>query len=96
MATAGIPILEGPISTGSLTINGTGADDNFSISLVGGDPIPPLGIAVNGLGQTTGDKVTIFGGAAQATVTHNFTNLNDGSIMVLQGTVSYVPDSYRT
>jgi len=74
----------------SLTINGdNAADDSFVIDMTAGDPIPASGITVNGQGQASSDDLTITDGTNNTTVTHNFTNANDGSVVVTDGTINY-------
>ncbi len=68
--------------TGAIVINGSGGDDTLTIDLSGGPISRP--ITFNGGGQATaaGDKMVVTGGSAVASVTHSFTNANDGTIQV--------------
>src|SRR6185436_4700489 len=68
-----------------------GGNDTLTLNLGGGDFIPAGGLSYAGGTQTStpGDKLVITGGA-QCTVTYNYTNANDGSIVMSAfGTVSY-------
>jgi uncharacterized repeat protein (TIGR01451 family) len=77
--------------TGSLTINTLGGSDTVTLDLSGGDFINAGGVFYNGGNPTVtpGDKLVIVGGA-QGTVTYNYTNASDGSVMMSNfGTVNY-------
>jgi hypothetical protein len=77
--------------TGSITINTLGGNDTATLDLSGGDFINAGGVEFNGGNPTTGpgDRLVILGGA-QGTVTYNFTNGHDGSVVMSNfGTVRY-------
>jgi CSLREA domain-containing protein len=77
--------------SGNIQINTLGANDTLTLALAGGDFIPAGGVNFDGGAQTSipGDKLVITGGS-QGTVTYNFTNANDGSVvMSAYGTVNY-------
>ena len=74
--------------TGAIIINGGDGNDSLAINLGSGN----FGRAItfNGGGQTTGDSLTVTGGGTFASVAHNFTNANDGSISVTgNSTINY-------
>ena len=74
--------------TGAIIVDGGDGNDSLTINLGSGN----FGRAItfNGGGQTTGDSLTVTGGGTFASVAHNFTNANDGSISVTgNSTVSY-------
>jgi fibronectin-binding autotransporter adhesin len=78
--------------TGAFTINGLAGNDTLTVDLSAGNPIPAAGIAFNGGGQssTPGDRLVISGGANQGTTTFNYTNANDGSIVMSNfGSITY-------
>jgi hypothetical protein len=84
---------EVPVSsiTGNIQVNGMGGNDTLTLSLAGGDFIPAGGLIYNGGSQTStpGDKLVITGGN-QGNVTYNYTNANDGSVVMQNfGTVTY-------
>jgi len=85
-------IFKAPIANiGSLTINGfLGLTDNFVVNMTTGDPIPSGGLTVNGLLGADSDVLTLIDGSNNATVTHNFTNATDGSVVVTDGTINYL------
>lgn len=73
----------------SLTIQGAnGENDTFEVDLTGGDIVPSGGLFFNGgTGGTDSLKIT---GGSQGNVTYNYTNANDGSVvMTAFGTVNY-------
>src|SRR4029078_2282609 len=75
----------------SLTINGTGGDDNLTLDLSTGDVVPVGGLFFNGVGQTAADALHIVGGN-QGSVTYTYTDgvPGNGSIaMSAYGTVNY-------
>ncbi|MDB5384865.1 MAG: hypothetical protein JWM11_511 [Planctomycetaceae bacterium] len=77
--------------TAGLILNTRGGDDTVTLDLTGGNAIPGGGISFNGGAQATaiGDRLQIVGGS-QGTVTYNYTNANDGSIVMSSfGTVNY-------
>jgi fibronectin-binding autotransporter adhesin len=73
----------------NLTFTGAdGEDDTLEIDLTGGDVIPSGGISYSG-GAGGNDSLVVTGGA-QGTVTYNYTNANDGDIVMSAfGTVTY-------
>lgn len=78
--------------TGSLTFNAGSGNDKLTIDLSGGDVIPAGGITYDGGAPTTGlgDSLAIVGGN-QGTVTYNYVNASDGSIVLSNyGTVTYI------
>jgi hypothetical protein len=73
----------------SIQVNTLGGNDTLTLNLASGDFIPTGGLAYAGGTQTTSDRLSITGGT-QGTVTYNYTNANDGSVVMLNfGTVSY-------
>ncbi len=89
-------IFEAPLANlTSLTLNGSGGDDTFTVNFAGGGGFFVLPNTINGDGQTTspnGDTL-IFSAATATSVTHTFTNANDGSVSVVSGsttTVNYI------
>jgi CSLREA domain-containing protein len=77
--------------TGNIQVDTLGGNDTLTLSLAGGDFIPTGGVSYNGGMQTStpGDGLVITGGA-QGTVTYNYTNANDGNIVMSAfGTVTY-------
>ena len=77
--------------TGSITVNTLGGNDKLILDLSGCNFIPAGGVAFNGGAQTStpGDTLVITGGN-QGTVTYNYTNTHDGSIVMSNfGTVNY-------
>ena len=76
----------------SLVVNGGAGDDTFTIDLTSGNPIPSGGLTFNGGTNTgVGDQLVVTGGST-TTVTHSFTNNNDGTITLagaLAGTINY-------
>lgn len=78
--------------TGVLEIRGGGNDDQLTIDLSGGSPFPPGGIQYDGEVNGAGGDKLVIGGGSTTTVTHNFTNANDGSVVLagaIAGTVNY-------
>lgn len=72
----------------SFTFNGGGANDNLSLTYNVGGVLPIINYdgGVGGL-----DTLTLGGGLAVTTVTHNFTNANDGSVNITgQGNINYL------
>lgn len=77
--------------SGNIQVNTLGANDTLTLALAGGDFIPAGGVTYAGGPQTSvpGDKLVITGGS-QGSVTYNYTNANDGSIVMSNfGTVNY-------
>jgi hypothetical protein len=77
--------------TGSLTFNTAGGNDTLTVDLAGGDAVPAGNLFFHGGGQTgsPGDTLIIAGGD-QGLVTYNYTNANDGSVVMSNfGTLSY-------
>jgi hypothetical protein len=73
----------------SIQVNTLGGNDALTLALAGGNVIPSGGLAYAGGAQTTSDKLSITGGT-QGNVTYNYTNANDGSVVMQNfGTVSY-------
>ena len=76
-----------------LVVTGTDDSDTLTIDLSGGNPIPTGGITFIGGANITGpgDELILIGGTT-TTVTHSFTNANDGSVTLvgaLAGTITY-------
>ena len=72
---------------GKLILNTANGDDSLSIDFAGGNPIPSGGVTFIGGNNT--DELVITGGV-QGTVTYNYTNATDGSIVMSNfGTVNY-------
>ncbi|HEX8076366.1 MAG TPA: hypothetical protein VF511_01015, partial [Chthoniobacterales bacterium] len=85
--------VEVPLSSigGNITVNTLGGNDVLTLDLTGGDFIPASGLFFNGGNPTTGpgDKLVVTGGS-QGTVTYNYSNAHDGSIVMSNfGTVTY-------
>jgi CSLREA domain-containing protein len=75
--------------TGNIQVDTLGGNDTLTLDLSGGDCIPSGGVSYSGGTQTTSDRLIISGGA-QGTVTYNYTNANDGNIVMSAfGTVTY-------
>ena len=77
--------------TGNIQVNTLGGNDTLTLDLAGGNFIPAGGLTFNGGNPTVapGDKLVITGGS-QGTVTYNYTNAHDGSIVMSAfGTVTY-------
>jgi hypothetical protein len=73
----------------SIQVNTLAGNDTLTLNLASGDFIPSGNLAYAGGAQTTTDKLVITGGA-QGTVVYNYTNANDGSVVMQNfGTVSY-------
>jgi len=90
---SGAPIIfSAPIGDiGPLVIFGhnTG-DDVFNLDFSNGNIIPGGGLTVNGGGDGGGgDSMTITDGSSNTTVTHTFFNVNDGTVEVDDGTLTY-------
>jgi fibronectin-binding autotransporter adhesin len=78
--------------TSGLFFNTGGGDDMLTLDLTGGSVFPTGGISFDGGSQATtaGDRLSIVGGN-QGTVTYNYSNANDGSIVMSSyGTVNYI------
>ena len=89
----GIIIDSRPAGTvGTVTVNGTDGNDTMFINYGASGGVHNFNTVFNGGNQTIGDSLSI-GGASVTTVTHNFVNNNDGSIVVVNGagtrTVTY-------
>ena len=88
----GIILLRAPTGNlNSLTIDGDNTgDDDFRLDMTNGDVIPAAGITFNGAGNGGGgDELTITDGTNNASVVHDFTNANDGSVTVSDGVINY-------
>ncbi|MCI0332736.1 MAG: hypothetical protein L0228_05895, partial [Planctomycetes bacterium] len=77
----------------SITIHGEGGNDQLTVDLSGGNPIPAGGIQFHGGTQTgiPGDSLTVTGGTTTS-VTHTFVSASDGSVTLaggLAGTITY-------
>ena len=75
----------------TLTINGIGGNDTFTVDFVDGDAIPSGNITFNGGDPTTtpGDRLFLAGGS-QGTVTYNYTSASSGSVVTSAfGTVNF-------
>ena len=70
------------------TLTGSGDDDTLTADFSGGNPLPTGGIVFNAGGQTTGDTLVLSSGTV-ASVTHSFTNANDGSVTVDGPAIAY-------
>jgi autotransporter-associated beta strand protein len=75
-------------NSGAITINGTdGANDTLNVDLTAANPMSG-GLTFNG-GTGGDDRLTITGGS-QGTVTYNYTNAHDGSVVMSNfGTINY-------
>jgi len=75
--------------SGQIQVNTLGGNDTLTLNLAGGNFFPAGGIAYAGGTQTStpGDKLVITGGS-QGTVTYNYTNANDGSVVMSNFCVS--------
>src|SRR5262249_46377370 len=77
--------------TGNIQVSTLGGNDQLTLDLSGGNFFPPGGVNYAGGDPTTapGDKLIITGGT-QGTVTYNYTNAHDGSVVMSGvGTVPY-------
>gem|GEM_PF-638120 len=78
--------------TGQITVNTGGGNDALTLNFSNGNFLPPGGLTYNGGSQTSvppGDTLAIVGGN-QGAVTYNYTNANDGQIVMSNfGTVTY-------
>jgi hypothetical protein len=77
--------------TGNIQLNTLGGDDDVTLSFTSGNFLPAGGLNYAGGTQTgsPGDRLAIVGGS-QGTVTYNYSNLNDGNIVMSAfGTVTY-------
>ena len=81
-------------SVTTITINGLDGDDTVSVNFANGNPVPPVnplitpsgGITING-GAAGNDTVTLDNvGATFTTHTYDYTNANDGTITLNDGT----------
>jgi hypothetical protein len=70
----------------SLTINAGTGNDKLTVDFSVADPIPPNGITFNG---GTGSDTLFYQGPATSSMTYNFVNENDGSVVHPYGTVTY-------
>ena len=77
--------------SGGLAIQAAdGEDDMLTVDIQDGNPIPSGGLTFHG-GTGSNDSLRLAGGAT-TTVTHTFTNANDGSVTLagpIAGTISY-------
>ena len=73
-------------------LNGSSDDDALTLDFANGSPVAPGGLFFNGGGeQTGGDNLTLINGTVTS-VTHNFTNASDGTIVLEDGgteTITY-------
>ena len=79
-------------SVPSLVVNGGAGDDVFTIDLSAGNPIPAGGITFNGGANLGGGDSLVVTGGSTTTITHSFTNNNDGKITLagaIGGTINY-------
>ncbi|MCY2991113.1 MAG: autotransporter-associated beta strand repeat-containing protein [Planctomycetota bacterium] len=74
-------------SSFSLTIAGTSGDDTLTVDFSGGAPVPLGGITFDG-GAGFDTVALINVGASYTTQTYNYTNANDGSIVLNNGTTN--------
>lgn len=85
-----VDVLLGSV-TGNIQVNTLAGNDILTLDLSGGDFIPGAGLTFNGGNPTTGpgDKLSITGGS-QGSVTYNYINAHDGSILMQNfGKVNY-------
>jgi CSLREA domain-containing protein len=78
-------------SISSIQVNTLNGNDVLTLNFSGGNFLPASGLSYAGGNQTStpGDRLAIVGGT-QGTVTYNYTNAHDGSVvMSAYGTVSY-------
>ncbi len=69
----------------NLTIDGSSDADTLNLDFAGGDPIPLTGLTFNG--GAGFDKINLINvGSSFTTQTYNYTNANDGSIVLNDGT----------
>ncbi len=69
----------------NLTINGSTDNDTLNVNFTGGDPIPLTGLTFNG--GAGFDRINLINvGGTFTTHTYNYTNANDGSIVLNDGT----------
>jgi len=75
--------------TGALHIATDGGNDTLTLNLANGDFINAAGISYDG--GAGGNDELVINGDGQGTVTYNYTNANDGNIVMSNfGTVTYV------
>ena len=78
---------------GSVTINGSADDDTLTIDFSAGNVVPLGGVTFDAGGQSGGGDTLVLESGSYQTITHTFTNANDGSITLDDGsdqrTVSY-------
>jgi hypothetical protein len=78
-------------SISSIQVNTLAGNDVLTLDFTGGNFLPGSGLSYAGGAQTStpGDRLAIVGGT-QGTVTYNYTNAHDGSVvMSAYGTVNY-------
>jgi filamentous hemagglutinin family protein len=73
-----------------ITILGSGDDDTLNVDFTNGDPAA-AGIAFDAGGQDTSDTLALLDTSASVytTITHAFTNANDGTVSVDGSTITY-------
>ena len=66
-------------TTGTIIVNGSSDDDSLVADFTNGNPVGDGGVQFNGMTHSlNGDSLQLDGGTFD-TVTHNFTNANDGA-----------------
>ncbi|MFO0902613.1 MAG: choice-of-anchor D domain-containing protein [Pirellulales bacterium] len=78
-------------SVTSIVVQGQAGNDSLTVDYTGGNPLPSGGLSYDGGTQTTSDELSLVNGTTSS-VTHAFTNANDGSVTLtgaLAGTITY-------
>ncbi|MDP7020419.1 MAG: hypothetical protein QGG36_31765, partial [Pirellulaceae bacterium] len=78
-------------TAGGIVITGTSGDDDLTVDVSGGDFIQAGGLTFNGLGEATGDLLTVIGDGANAgTYTPDTTTDGDGVVAIASvGTITF-------
>jgi Ca2+-binding RTX toxin-like protein len=79
-----LPFADAPL----LKFNGSQDRDTFIVDWSGGNPLPALGISIDGGGAHEADTLTMTGGSVSE-VTHTFTGRGAGNVEVDGATISY-------
>ena len=89
VAVNGLPVFQGEFTgVSSISVNGSGDDDELIVDTAAGDPVPDGGLSYDGGGQTgAGDTLELEGPAD--TVTHTFTSSSSGSAALDGQVISY-------
>ncbi|MHC4879359.1 MAG: FG-GAP-like repeat-containing protein [Planctomycetota bacterium] len=89
IAVNGLPVFQGEFTgVSSISVNGSGDDDELIVDTAAGDPVPDGGLSYDGGGQMgAGDALELEGPAD--TVTHTFTSSSSGSADLDGQVISY-------